>query len=51
MLSGLQTHEYDSCEEQELKHEKQEHKPEILDGWVLTPQQRSFIESFFDESL
>ena len=51
MLSALQAKEYESGKKHEVKSKKQQPKPDVLEGWVLTSQQRSFIESFFEEPL
>lgn len=39
----------DNMDGYEEKNEKHENKADRLDGWVLSPQQRCFLESLFDE--
>ncbi|MBZ6386777.1 hypothetical protein [Pantoea piersonii] len=49
MLLDLHTGRNDNIDGYEEKKEKQDNKADRLDGWVLSPHQRCFLESLFDE--
>ena len=49
MFSFLQAEKYDYRDECEKKNGKKESKPDRLDGWVLSQQQRSFLEALLED--
>ncbi|MBZ6385515.1 MULTISPECIES: hypothetical protein [Pantoea] len=49
MFLELQAGRKDSMDGYEEKGERQDNKTDRLGGWILSPHQRCFLESLFDE--